>query len=242
MAILAKVSIPNLSGMPEDTVTNTWAIKTALEPTPDDYSDIHFALAKFYNEVPAAQTYSVSNFFSGRLSRVANACQITQYYFDEVGTPEPLGAPNWMQSFTIDAKGSSDWINMPDEVACCLSFAADLDGIPESVPGGPAGPEGDTRPRSRRRGRVFLGPLNAGAVTQGSEQTVRPSTDLVSTALAALGTLNEEIDAMLGTFLLGVFSRTDWDVRPITSAWIDNAFDTQRRRGQKPTSRTTVLL
>jgi len=84
--------------------------------------------------------------------------------------------------------------------------------------------------RPRFRGRLYLPCAIAGISVTGA----RPSTtqqqkaaDLAS-VLAGVGGTN---------VTWGLWSTVDKVFRPTTHWWVDNAWDTQRRRGQKPTSR-----
>jgi hypothetical protein len=100
----------------------------------------------------------------------------------------------------------------PYEVALCLSFYSE-----RNIP--------------RRRGRIYLGPLTA-----GNANSERPSAGLLTlaldmaTAFSALGGANVTWQ---------VYSPTTDDTMPVTNAWCDDAWDTQRRRGLKPASRQT---
>lgn len=108
---------------------------------------------------------------------------------------------------------------MPSEVSCCLSYqAAAISGVPQA----------------RRRGRLFIGPL---AQTAQSGTTVpRPATGLIAT-------LCETADSFrVAAVALGlpwvVHSRVLGTGANVTNGWVDNAFDTQRRRGEAATART----
>lgn len=107
---------------------------------------------------------------------------------------------------------------LPSEVALCVSYHVAY------APG---------EPKARYRGRHYIGPLNTTAL--GADG--RPDPDLVTDAAGAFSDLNDDL-ASMDSWFLGVYSRTDATMRqPITGAWIDNAFDIQRRRGLAPTSR-----
>ena len=106
-------------------------------------------------------------------------------------------------------------LSLPTEVALCLSYATTDD--PDKATSG------------RYRGRIYLGPLN----TTGG---LRPSSGIIGyalafgQALAAIGTAGNTTWVM--------YSRADNATRKIESIWVDNAWDTQRRRGAAPTART----
>lgn len=105
---------------------------------------------------------------------------------------------------------------LPEEVALCLSF------------------HGATPPAvtARRRGRVYIGPLVTSAYSSATNSTPsRPSTNFLNTlTLAATGLLDAtDVDwAILGK---------DGYVQ-VSGGYVDNAFDTQRRRGPETTART----
>lgn len=108
---------------------------------------------------------------------------------------------------------------LPTEVAYCVSFEA---------------PRQSGQPQQSRRGRIYVGPLAASMV--GSDG--RPSS-------AFMTTVGDAIDALLTSSQgsadqsWAVYSRKNEVAIEVTDAWIDNEFDTQRRRGRAATSRTT---
>lgn len=107
---------------------------------------------------------------------------------------------------------------LPPEVALCLSFQA---------------PKLSGFPQSRRRGRVYIGPLSVNAL----DSSGRPSSAFV-TALSGVGD---------GIIVASGATSWNWAVHssfsettglPVDNGWVDNEFDTQRRRGREWTSRT----
>lgn len=106
---------------------------------------------------------------------------------------------------------------LPAEVALCLSYhAAPVAGVPQA----------------RRRGRVYLGPFTAAESTDG-----RPGTALTNMLLAQAAQLLAAAQASV-TWQWIVWSRTLDSGAPVTGGWIDDAWDTQRRRGPDSTTRT----
>jgi hypothetical protein len=108
---------------------------------------------------------------------------------------------------------------LPSEVAVCLSFQ---------------GTRQAGFPQARRRGRIYLGPLGSGIVTAG-----RPSPTLRTNMANAALTFKAAIEAITGGIFWAVWSTADQLAVPVDNGWIDDAFDTQRRRGVEVTSRTT---
>jgi hypothetical protein len=102
----------------------------------------------------------------------------------------------------------------PREVALCLSYYAGLN-------------------RPRTRGRIYLGPFASG------KMKLRPEADLIGDLiqfgqdLSAVGGLNVD---------WSVYSPTTGLNNAITNLWVDNEWDTQRRRGLRPTSRSVASI
>ncbi len=118
--------------------------------------------------------------------------------------------------FTVPPAGNP----LPAEVAVVASFFA-------------------SRNLPRNRGRVFRGPwsqLASNAPAVGDFDT-RPATLLITTIAQAMKRLRDH--PLLVDIPWSVHSVADSAAKGITAGWVDNAFDTQRRRGAKATSRTT---
>lgn len=154
--------------------------------------------------------------FRGRLSKslAQNLHEINSY---DRSDPTPR-APvlTTFHNFTSAITGNSS----PSEVAMCLSFQG------EKVSG---------TSQARRRGRIYLGPLAADGVASDG----RPS----STLTTAVRTFGVNLLAGSGpspaTYLWTVWSTVDDGPVTVDNGWVDNAFDTQRRRGIQPTTRST---
>lgn len=130
------------------------------------------------------------------------------------------GAPNYpVQINTFNLASAPATATLPTEVAVCLSFQ----GL--KIPGSP---------QARRRGRVYIGPLGTGSNTLG-----RPSTGLQSQLATAAATLTTNLKACTVPGTLSVWSQVDQAAVTVTDGWVDNSFDTVRRRGVDRTSRTT---
>jgi len=110
----------------------------------------------------------------------------------------------------------------PTEMAICLSFQA---------------PRQSGVAQARRRGRVFLGPLDTGA----GDSSGRPATSYITAIHDAADGLLTASDSA-STWSWAVYSPTAGVAITVTNGWVDNAFDVQRRRGVDPTSRQTFSL
>lgn len=104
---------------------------------------------------------------------------------------------------------------MPREVAICLSYAA-VDDPAKST--------------SRRRGRIYLGPLPQSVAADRPGAALLNDILVFGQSLASIGTA--------GNTTWKLYSRTDAVTAKIESIWVDDAWDTQRRRGLAPTART----
>lgn len=170
----------------------------------------------------------ISHLYSSALLSGTGAATIEFWYIPtERGL---MGAP--VANGDISITAWTPTTNLPNEVAITLSLEADLTGVPERGPN-------KTRPAQRRRNRKYLGPLNVTNMEltepTTSEQFVSASsrTSILTAYKARM------VDDMRGSgWRPVVFSKTDWSEHPVVYSWIDNAFDTQRRRGNDATLRT----
>lgn len=90
-------------------------------------------------------------------------------------------------------------------------------------------------PQARRRGRAYFGPFNELANTLQANQQSRPNPALVTS-------LVDGIQEFLGNIfpaVLVVFSKAAGAGFIVDNGWVDDAWDTQRRRGNVATSRTS---
>lgn len=132
--------------------------------------------------------------------------------------PEPR-TPFVDTTFNLGAQTTES--PLPEEVAVCFSFRANL---------------ASGQPPARRRGRVYLGPLSVNVIQETNRSVVKDTfiDDMIAayesawTELTTAGNVHE------------VWSPTDGVGRTVTYAWMDDAFDTQRRRGPLATSRTST--
>lgn len=108
---------------------------------------------------------------------------------------------------------------LPPEVSICLSFqAAQISGTPQA----------------RRRNRVYIPFLKSS--TNGSDG--RPTTTLTNALDTAATTLLAASGTGISDWAWVVYSPTDGTGDFIDNGWIDNEWDTQRRRGREATTRT----
>lgn len=203
--------MPYFSNVPEDVITNVWHFSFAVgNPSTAQFNSLRDALMFFYND-----TYNQS---TPMLAPWVNAagCKVKIYNLSD---PTPR-APVYQSAAALSAANQPPTSGFPPELAICLSFQGALvSGLPQA----------------RRRGRIFIGGIAYLAAGDSShfpniDSTIR--TDICANAVV-LGT-----DATAAGFVWSVWSRTDQSAIAVTNGWVDNAADTQRRRGNRATART----
>lgn len=232
----AQVALRNRTGEASDTFVNTFSINLAGSPTEAQAAQVAADIAGFYDHV-GSLTYSIENYMSEVLEPSANAHTVKVYGVSGnqlTGSPlNPLGSPLAEQDFQLSG-GTSD-SPMPSEVAVAIT----LEGAGRAAA---AVEVGATRPKQRHTGRIYIGPLNTGAIDTlavGEGPKVHPS--FITTALEAIQWLHDELQAD-GTLGLAVWSRSNATMYTLESASIDKRFDTVRSRGDAPVGRTRVSI
>ena len=203
-------------------------------------ASFHFEARAGEIDVEAAATYwgpKVEDFFNanftsgigdsyvgGWLSNVIDRSNatITGYEHDAAHS---LGDPLFENTWTLSPEFSDN--SMPLEVALCTSMLSVTQGL---NPG---------HGRSER-GRLYIGPLNQDVIAPTSGALPFPAPHFITgltastTALAAynLDSADEE-----GEWV--IWSRKLHTTSAIVAGFVNNDFDTQRRRGVRATARTT---
>lgn len=206
-------AIPFQTNIPKDVTQNTWHFLVTGSIDDALMTAVHTALTDFYNVVD--QYMPGNNLVTTRTAK-----------FYDLGQPAPRAPLATKTSVhTYSAQPA-----LPEEVAIVLSFQGDpLSGANQK----------------RRRGRVYLGPFSQTVCTTLLGRT-RVDTAVRTALIAAAQTLHNTSLAATG-WKWCVYSRTSaneggssesWAV-PVAQGWIDDAFDTQRRRGPAPSTRST---
>jgi hypothetical protein len=104
----------------------------------------------------------------------------------------------------------------PREIAICLSYYSQIN-------------------TKRRRGRMYL-PVAGAPVAFNTNRPAQPAID------KALSMAQRLADVGGAGCDWGIYSTVDKVFRPISHAWVDNEWDTQRRRGFRGTSRSTAAI
>jgi hypothetical protein len=177
----------------------------------------------FYNHIYTVDE-AVSGYMSSVLSREANGCRFRGFDVGDHLDGSPTGlAPVHDSSWTLGAAAVGA-LDLPSEIAVCNSFH-DATNLGE---GGHTGP----RPASRHRGRNYIGPLNDLAVDNDGVPHVLEAFRLAITGAASSDDINT------GNVTWSVWSRKNAAMYAVTAGFVDDAFDVQRRRGEKASTRT----
>lgn len=219
----------SVSGLPEDDVVNRFFFATpGVGVTIAHSALIASAVADFYNLTPTGGTAPIGVNISDEMSRI-NFPTIDVYDHLVGGSPV-------FSTINASLPAAGGAVPLPAEVAVVASFHADLTGLVEVVPGAPAGPAGDTRPRARKRGRVFIGPLIQGT-TETAGTTARPNATFLGHLNAAMEDLRDKAALLAAGIAWIVYSDTAVAGDAVVGGWVDDAYDTQRRRGPRAASR-----
>jgi hypothetical protein len=225
----AIVIMPYVSGRPEDVAINVLHFDFGPGALTESVADtIKLHVNELFNTAPpngasGLTAVAVSAYLSNALTRVADACSIKVY---DMGTPEPRIPIT--RTWTLLASNSTTSNEMPAEVALAVSFYGG-----QNVP--------------RKRGRIYFGPFHISTTTDdATTQRALPGI-IVRESLG--GAVKRLIQKPANPVNLTVFSRGLYTVNGVkqtpvpgtsyiaTAGWVDDAWDTQRRRGQKATTR-----
>lgn len=206
------------SGLPEDNIVNTFHFEVGSGADVDAAKlGVVNIVQDFYNGTAAttvgdvtvsAQSNAVASYLSDWVQRPA---EVRVYNLDDAKPRVPF-TDEFTLATSIGANG------LPEEVSCCLSYQ----GIPPHTP--------------RRRGRMYIGPLASGAVIASSHTAAaRPESTFVNDLLRAARRLSIPPGGEVIWSILS--SRPSLNTVTIAEGYVDNALDTQIRRGPTASSR-----
>lgn len=154
----------------------------------------------------------IAAMYQARYGHADKEIQVKAYDTDAV--------PNYPRADVVVNPGAIWTNNHPREVALCLSFA------------------GSHRGRARERGRLYLCPFLQTTITIDFE---RPNDPLLDWALAFYTTANQSFPDLGGVdWKFGIYSRVEKKFTQAQQAWVNDEWDTQRRRGLRESKRVTA--
>lgn len=213
------------SAFPRDRIVNTFAFSGDPIADPADLATIEANLNDFYNVMPVGGSHPLSYYISGAISRSVKPV-IRHYNVDGFLGGAAAGSPIRTTDMAANLGAPGGTGDLPSECAAVLTLKGNVAGVAEFAPG--------ARPRARHRGHIFLGPLsNATLVTSSGRTQLDPA--LLSNATKA----GLRLITAAGPDL-AAWSRKDGAFYPITSCYMDDAYDTQRRRGPRAATRVTL--
>lgn len=156
---------------------------------------------------------AVDGLFSNQVKQTGNNVYFKHY---DLADPEPR-APVLEGPAAISPTALG---GLPPEVALVMSFQA---------------PKTSGVPQARRRNRIYLPFMTSNA--GGSDG--RPQASTLTTVVGAATTLLAASGPTSADWQWMVYSPTDDAIDLVDNGWVDNEWDTQRRRGRKATTRST---
>ncbi len=222
------------SGFPQDDAVNTWSflVEDAATPTVNG-GQITQALHAFY--------LSIGDYLANSISRGLVAIEYKLYNVSLVLGGQPHGSPDFIDFGSMAGSGQAAGAagDLPTE--CALVTTLRAAGYAAQPVEGPDDADPDfapERPRQRYTGRVYLGPFNDAANGVGG----RPETPLTTRVLNGIDSLDATLKVQNAGRSIAVWSRQSAVMRAVVEAQVDNAWDTQRRRGVDPNTRFVRIL
>jgi hypothetical protein len=201
---------PYFTNIPTDVWTNTWHFFPMTPMSMQAAADLVTPLlSAFYDSV-----YTESGGMANYCTSIGQ--HVNWYDLDQPPPRVPYTLP---LSITVPSTATT----LPPETSICLSFQA----LAESG-----------QPQARRRGRIYLGGLPNAVISASVGASAFP---IVNGAFrTAIGGYADTLKnaAITAGVRWSVYSPTTQESHFVDNGWIDNAPDTQRRRGQAPSFRT----
>lgn len=217
------------SGLSRDRVVNTFTFQKTTDWGSSDYASLVVAFDDYLSHVQTAGV-AVGAVLGPQLSRTALPT-IRSYLIDGHLNGSPAGSPANVSSLAA-LPAPLDPNPLPSEVALCLSYHGTYGSDFEFSPG--------ERPRQRDRGRIFVGPLIRTVVDMdGTTHRPIPSGSVQNSLQQAAARLKA---ALVPDITWVVWSRKNASVKAVSEVSVDDAFDTQRRRGERAVSRSITVL
>lgn len=210
--IRALVQIPRDTTLGADVVTNTLYFDSDSGNADDVWPEIHAELDTFYK--------AFDQFLAGDL--IQNTATVDYYDMADSEPRVPVGTG----TITLTPGTSTP---MPAEVSICLTFQ---------------GATGSGVNMRRRRGRIFIGPLVSGlGISTGGRYLVGGTqAGIIATAATNLKNQTTTFGTKWAVFSPTTYAETgslDAAFEDVSSGWVDDEWDIQRRRGTVAQNRYT---
>jgi len=222
--IIVEAYTQSPTGLPKDRFVNIWHFLEVSGSAPATVANTAFTkIADFFVTPGGSGPAPVGNF----LERTLDDTMTLVAYDFAAAKPRPEIAK------ATFVKGSAGSLGMPEEVAVCLSYYTDRNLV-------------------SKRGRLYIGPLNIGALDGIANSPARPKASMLSamqdggTRLIAIGPPTATPTFVTNTAGgAGFSSGTAWALyspklgtfAAIEHGWIDDEWDGQSRRRVEASSR-----
>lgn len=214
--LLVQVRLENDSALPRDAAINTFHFATSHPATVATTTELDEIVAKVKAAYDTAQTGSTNALTALLGSALSGAWSMKIYDLHDPEPRVPVRDTGPLATFT---PGST---SLPQEVAICLSYhGAFTSGV---------------NPRNRR-GRIYIGPLSSSGLVTSTGLPSTSANSIIDT-VAAMGSWL--IQATASDCTWEVYSPTTNTHTGVTGGYVDNEWDTQRRRGYRATVRQAI--
>lgn len=213
-----------------DNPSNSFVFSSDTATTvPSSFGALYTVVANFYNLRAGTTGHPLCYYLSTVLDTIG-ASQIEIYDISTHLSGDSHGAPVSVGPFTLGSPGGGT--SYPDGLAAVLSFRGDYGTDVEFSPG--------SRPRSRDRGRLYLGPLNSLAfAVDGTTGRSKLVSTFMADAQNAMNNLFVAVSLGGDSYYFRQWSRMGARLKPVTQTWMDDRPDYQRRRSDpNPGSRS----
>lgn len=211
-AVRVNVVLQNANNLPKDRYVNSFVFTGTPSPAVALAAAVTPLVRDFYNATSGAE--GIGAWLGPQCSRATDASRVVWYDLGQAPVRTPHIEPFTLRGASASTGGSEP---LPAEVALCLSLYTPLN-------------------TQRGRGRIYIGPLNQATDETGAGNDSHPTAAVLNSIAGAAARLADA--AVSAGCSWQVLSRMAGNITEITHGFIDNAWDTQRRRGIAPSTRT----
>lgn len=210
-----QVILPYTSGVPSDVITNTWHFESL-----NDESITSAKLATLFSRLVTFYNTCYTNTAIKAMASYINPLQVVMKGYN-LSDPKPRTAVR--EAVTPLSVGTLQSDTTPSEASLVLSYHTEYEsGIS----------------KASQRGRIYLGGLTsfwfeAGTVSNSTRFKTATRENVTGAAATLYATTLSDDWGWV------VYSEKLSQHFAVAGGWVDNAIDTQRRRGQAATSRST---
>lgn len=196
------------SNISRDNISNTFCF-FAAKAFGYDWDNALDMVEDLYCTKAPGSTAALGAYINNTIKRAA---RLQAYVIED----SPPRAPVLEREITLPTQASGT--QLPAEVAVTCSFQ---------------GTRQSGSSQARRRGRIFLGPT----VALDGDHPITVAPTMINNVCKQFEAMKAASDASID-YQWRIWSPTDGSSVLVDNGWVDNAWDTQRRRGPRATSRT----